>query len=209
MNDYRNTKYCPIYEKIADKKQALETEIEKNHQVQDLYKIISPNEGTTYKQKFMRIYNNKCCYCGVSLPIISKPLFEIDHFRNKKHVAFATEAEAGTMENLVLSCRKCNRAKSGFIIDDDDYEKLYPDDGSIAKSFSRDDKFYIVVATGKQNDDKIQAFYKKLKLNEEVRRLDYLLMNMMGLKEKLIDKPDIQNLLGRAIDRLLEKRSMM
>ena len=209
MGDYRNTRYCPEFKNIVAQKQALKTEIENKHQVKDLYTLISPNDGNTFKYDFMRIYNHKCCYCGVQLPIIPKQMFEIDHFRHKKHVAFANTASAGTIDNLVLACRKCNRSKSEIIIDDDDYEKLYPDDGSIAGSFVRDDDYYIEVAPEMQGDEKIQAFYKQLKLNEEVRRLDYLLMNIRGLREKASDKPEIQNLLGKAYDTLIEKRAMM
>lgn len=209
MGDYRNTKYCPEFKDIAIQKQALKGIIEQKHHVQDLYNLISPNDGTTYKAEFMRIYNCKCCYCGVQLPVIPKQLFEVDHFRHKKHKAFSSEADAGTMDNLVLSCRKCNRSKSELLIDDSDYAKLYPDDGSITTAFIREDNYYITVAPEMKKDEKVQAFYLKLKLYEEVRRLDYLLMNIRGLKEKTSDNPRIQSLLSKAYETLLEKRAML
>ena len=34
-------------------------------------------------------------------------------------------------------------------------------------------------------------------------------MNIRGLREKASDKPEIQNLLGKAYDTLIEKRAMM
>lgn len=209
MSDYRNTKYCPAFKNIAEQKQALKSEIGKKHCGIDLYPHISPNEGSTYKPDFMRIYNHKCCYCGVQLPVIPKQLFEIDHFRHKKHTAYATSDLAGTIDNLVLACRKCNRSKSEFIIDDDDYAKLYPDDGSITKAFIRENNYYISVSPEMQNDKKVRAFYEKLKLNEEVRRLDYLLMNIRGLKEKSSNKPEIKSLLEKAYEILTNKRAMM
>jgi len=209
MADYRNTRYCPEFDNIAQRKDELKTVIEARHHVKDLYTMVSPNDGVTYKKQFMEIYNCKCCYCGVSIPIISKELFEIDHFRNKKHEVFESEAAAGIMENLVLACRKCNRSKLGFSIDDDDYGKLYPDDGSIATVFIRDENYYIKVAPEKQADGKVQAFYTQLKLNEEVRRLDFLLMNIQGLMEKMSDNPEVCRLLEKAYLKLLDKRAMM
>lgn len=209
VEDYRNTIYCPRFEDVSTKKALLKSEIESKHTIQDLYTAISPNEGTTYKPQFMKVYNHKCCYCGVRIPIIQKSLFEIDHFRNKKHPIFPSEASAGTIDNLVLACRKCNRAKSSFMINDEDYKNLYPDDGSIRNSFVRTDDYYIRVAPNMKGDSQVQRFYKQLKLDEEVRRLDYLLMNMRGLKEKISDNVEIQNLLGQAIDKLQGSRSMM
>ena len=48
-----------------------------------------------------------------------------------------------------------------------------------------------------------------LRGNHEQMMLDYLLMNIRGLREKASDKPEIQNLLGKAYDTLIEKRAMM
>lgn len=218
MIDYRITRYCPEFKEIKKRKQQLKVKIQSKHRVNDLYKLLSPNGNDSYKSDFMCIYNKKCCYCGVQLPIISKELFEIDHFRHKKHPAFAYSAAAGSIDNLVLACRKCNRSKSEIVIDDDDYKKLYPDDGSIAGAFVRKNDYYIEIAPVMQNDKKVIEFYKQLRLNEEVRRLDYLLMNISGLSESLEEKEsleenesyqEIKNMLDSAYILLLKKRAMM
>ena len=67
-----------------------------------------------------------------------------------------------------------------------------------------------------QNDKKVIEFYRKLRLNEEKRRLDYLLMNIRGLskslKEKLKEKEsyqEIKNMLDEAYILLQEKRAVM
>lgn len=222
MIDYRITRYCPEFKEIKKRKQQLKVKIQSKHRVKDLYKLLSPNGNKSYKYDFMRIYNMKCCYCGVQLPIISKELFEIDHFRHKKHPAFVNPAAAGSIDNLVLACRKCNRSKSEIVIDNDDYKKLYPDDGSIAGAFVRKNDYYIEIAPVMQNDKKVIEFYKQLRLNEEVRRLDYLLMNIRGLskrlKERLKEKEsyqeiepyqEIKNMLDEAYILLQEKRAVM
>ena len=178
----------------------------------DLYPLLRSNEKESYKCEFMHIYNMKCCYCGVQLPIIPKEMFEIDHFRHKKHSAFANPAAAGSIDNLVLACRTCNRSKSEIVIDDDDYKKLYPDDGSIAGAFVRKNDYYIEIAPVMQNDKKVIEFYRKLRLNEEKRRLDYLLMNIRGLSKSLKEKEsyqEIKNMLDEAYILLQEKRAVM
>lgn len=46
---------------------------------EDLHNYIS-NNYTKYKLEFMKAYNYKCAYCGVSSQLIPKELFEVDHY---------------------------------------------------------------------------------------------------------------------------------
>lgn len=77
------------------------------------------------------------------------------------------------------------------------------------KTFVRDDDYYIKISEGKNNDKTINDFYNQLHLESEIHRIDYLLMSMMGLCEKIKDKPEAQSQLGEAIYKLHTKRNVM
>ena len=85
---------------------------------------------------------------------------------------------------MVLSCRKCNLAKRDFKWSEEYSSMFNVDDGSIAKLFYRDEDYYIKIEKEYITDSVICSFYNKLKLNEEIRRLDFLLMNMYGFYDK-------------------------
>ncbi len=57
-------------------------------------------------------------------------------------------------------------------------------------------------------DTVINSFYIKLGLGEEIRRLDYLLMNMIGLHRKNDISAESYKILRKAIDLLKRKRNM-
>ena len=208
-DDYRNTFYCPAYMDISTKKQKLVEKIRKAHpKVKDIHTQIS-NNSKSYKDDFMKIYNYKCAYCGISIDVIPRTDFEIDHFVYEKSKRFQSKADAGHIENLVLACHDCNHDKSSFEFHDKSYKDLYPDEGEIKKTFIRDDGYYIKIANAKQNDPIINAFYTKLHLYSEIHRIDYLLMSMIGLFKKIKDKPEACSQLGLAIQKLHTKRNIM
>ena len=183
VNDYRVTKYEKEYEKITEKKQLLKIEIKKDKpKVIDFHTYISDNDGP-YKIKFMNIYNSKCAYCGISIDIIPKTFFEIDHFIYQKSPQFATKKDAGFVENLVLACHYCNHRKRGFLISGEVYDSLYPDGEKIKETFGRDENFYIKVS--EKGNPVVEQFYSQLGMGDELRRIDYLLMNILGLEKKL------------------------
>lgn len=202
-NDYRNSKYCPKLCNIKHKKKVLQQKIEFNYpKCKNFYSKISRKKGN-YREDFASMYNRKCVYCGVSLIIASE--FEIDHYISKK--LFTSKDVAGQINNLVYSCSSCNRNKRDFKINKQYITLLNPDDGSIAKVFTRDDNYSIKIQKKYESDDVIQAFYKKLHFNFDVRRLDYLLLCMHGLSKKIIDKHDKQTLI-EAINFLQKKRNI-
>ena len=49
----------------------------------DMHAYIRQNDAS-YKAEFMRAYNCKCDYCGASIDILPKEMFEIDHFVYEK-----------------------------------------------------------------------------------------------------------------------------
>lgn len=207
VSDYRATKYCHPIVKLKEKKQSVADNIKKDHpKVKDMHTYIRAN-NKAYKQAFMKAYNFKCSYCGASIELIPKEMFEIDHFICEK--SFSTKAAAGHIENLVLSCHSCNHRKSGFEFPEAERDMLHPDNGEIMQIFERNDQYYIIIADESSCNETINRFYKLLGLDGEIRRLDFLLMNMIGLQRKVKDNDEIYSALGKAIDILRVKRNMM
>ena len=208
-DDYRRTRYCPKLDGLETRKKSVADEVLKDYpNAEDMHTYISKNDER-YKLLFMEAYHGKCSYCGVSLALISKRMFEIDHFIYEKSPKFRTKKEAGYIENLVLACQDCNRNKSSFVVDDESFAKLYPDGDQITSSFVRDDMYYIRISDAVSNDLTIKAFYEQLKLGNEMRRLDYLLMSMLGLKSKLDPNSDVYSTMVQAIELLRSKRNIM
>lgn len=207
--DYRNTKYCEKLTRLLDKKNDIKKAILIEHpRVKDMHTYISKN-SLSFKQQFIEAYNGKCAYCGVSIEIISWKMFEIDHFVPKESSRFKNKSQAGYIENLVLSCYDCNRAKGDLELSDDDYDKVNPDGYEITKSFFRDDEYYIRVSKSMEEDNAVNKFYSQLKLGSQMHRIDYLLMSMRGLRNQITDKHPAHTALSKAIDLLQQKRNLI
>ena len=137
-------------------------------------------------------------------------MFQIDHFKYQKSKCFhGSKAEAGKIENLVLACQFCNHRKSAFEISESGYDSLYPDLDGIKSTFVRDEQYYIRISDEKQMDSEIVSFYNKLQLGAEIHRVDYLLMSMIGLYNKMNKQGFNYSDLLMAIERLKEKRNLM
>jgi len=205
--DYRTTKYCPQIKDLKLKKQLVVDKIKNAHpRAKDMHAYIRVNEEP-YKLEFMNAYNYKCAYCGASIDILSKEMFEIDHFIYEK--SFPKKADAGYIENLVLACHSCNHQKRAIPLPEEDREYLYPDAEKIQKVFKRDENYYIKIAEEFESNKTVNAFYKTIGFEGEIHRLDYLLMNMIGLQRRLKDQPKEYSKFGQAIDILRIKRNMM
>ena len=193
-SDYRNTIYEVSKKNIINEKNALEDKIKKEHpKIKIIYNQINKKDGN-YNKQFRNIYNNKCAYCGISTDVISSELFEIDHFICE--ISFNGDSiNAGKINNLVLSCKKCNRAKKDFIWNEIYSLKFNVDDESITELFYRDKDYSIKIEKEYITDSSIYSFYIKLKLNEEIRRLDFLLMNMYGFYNKYSENKNIDRIL--------------
>ena len=186
-SDYRNTKYCIPLENVHNKKNTLNKKICEEHpRANVIYNQVS-DRSKSYKRAFMKIYNEKCGYCGNSISNISELLLEVDHYICESF--FDSQEEAGKMSNLVLACYDCNRSKGKMLIKDEYVGKLNPDNEEIQDVFCRDKAYYIRVAEEHKEDVFINRFYEKLKLGYQTKRLDYLLLNMRGLCEKMKGRP--------------------
>lgn len=114
---------------------------------------------------------------------------------------------SGDISNLVLACRNCNRLKKNLDIPKSFEKKLSPDWPGITEVFYRDDQYYIKISEGYEDIECVIEFYERLRLGSEIHRLDYLLMSMIGLNNKLERKGKQNNSLPRMIEKLREKRN--
>jgi 5-methylcytosine-specific restriction endonuclease McrA len=208
-SDYRNTSSCKTLKDIKHDKEKLLCKIKAEHPKADIENAYNKLDGSNklydnYRKEFYTIYNNKCAYCGVSTQVISHDLYQIDHFvcqsKNKK------DKEINCITNLVLSCSKCNQKKRDFQIKDEYRQILHPDKAEINNVFLRDDKYYIVISDKYKTDNVVKEFYDKLKLGSQIKRLDFLLMNMQDLLKEIKDGNDY-NILNKAINGLQQKRN--
>ena len=113
---------------------------------------------------------------------------------------------------MVLSCKCCNRDKSNFTWPIEYNKLLHPDAGNLKHLFVRDNGYYIRIAKTYEDDNVILGFYRQLKLGSQKRRLDYLLIEMIGLQEHLVEKnPNFRrlDLLKECIDLLSRRRNDM
>ncbi|MBC3888426.1 hypothetical protein GH810_08915 [Acetobacterium paludosum] len=207
VDDYRATKYCAKIIELKEKKQGVADQIKSAHpRARDMHNYIRVNDDT-YKTEFMKAYNYKCAYCGASIDILPKEMFEIDHFLYEK--SFSKKSDAGYIENLVLACHSCNHQKSAFHLPEDDRELIHPDEEKIKDTFKRNELYYITISVENSSNETVKTFYKALGLDGEIHRLDYLLMNMIGLRRKVKDNTEVCVALGEAIELLRLKRNMM
>lgn len=208
-NDYRNTTYCPKFEYIDKKKADLKKKIiEEDHRTsRNFYELIRDN--VDYKKQYFKIYNYKCAYCGTSINILENGLFELDHFKNKAD----HDDNVNDISNIILACKFCNRQKSSFNVDNIS-ELINPDNNEITKIFYRDKDYYIKIRAPFSENKDINDFYNKLKLNYQFRRLDFLLLNLKGLINKIKNldfnnKEKIYTILLELKNTLQEKRNLI
>lgn len=208
--DYRNTDMCPSFFEVDIKKKELERRIrEKHKKVKIIYYRVNVKKDE-YFRNFAEIYNYKCAYCGAVLKFTDIRLFEIDHFICESAFQDNTDgrSEAGKIENLVFSCYSCNRGKGNLHIKDGYLTQLNPDDNSIANIFDRDEAYYIEINDAYSKDVFIQLFYDKLLLGSEARRLDYLLLEMENLKNRLKNSnKELADKLEQCMFTLLQKKT--
>lgn len=184
--DYRTTSGQLAYQNIEQKKAELTRNIHKEHSNQRIdYNLIKNRESHFYED-FCTIYNWSCAYCGAKSGIIDSQLFEIDNYICQSAFPKSTEgrAKAGEVNNLVLACHDCNRRKSDFKLEGKYGILLNPDNNAIAKIFYRSDDYYIKVADEYKSNQIICQFYAQLNLGSELKRLDYLLLNVKELEDQ-------------------------
>ncbi len=207
--DYRRTKYCPVLVDIKEKKKKIEYLVKEEHPyAKDMHAYISDN-SENFKVEFLKAYNMKCAYCGVSVDLIKKNEFEIDHFLYKKSPIFKSKKDAGYIENLILACHDCNQNKGSFWIKEDCYDILYPDGQEIKNTFIRDEQYYICINDIYRENEIVKKFYDRIRLGSELHRLDYLLMNVIGMQRQCKGNNELYIGLGKIADIIRNKINIM
>lgn len=208
--DYRTTSGQLAFHNIKQKKANLTKCINKENPKRKIAYDLIKNRDLHFYEDFQNIYNGSCAYCGAKIGILDSQSFEIDHFICESSFSNSTSgrAEAGKVDNLVFACRSCNRGKRNFDLKNNYGMLLNPDNNAIAKVFYRSEDYYIKIADVYKNDRKVCQFYTQLNLGSELKRLDYLLLNMMELADSQSDVRPIlsQKLKGYFYD-LLRKRN--
>ena len=209
-NDYRTSSGQLAYQNIEQKKAELTKNIHQKHSKQKIDYNLIKNRKSHFYEDFCTIYNWSCGYYGARSGIIDSQLFEIDHYICLSAFPESTEgrAKAGEVNNLVLACHDCNRGKSNFKLEGKYGILLNPDNNAIAKVFYRSDDYYIKVADEYKSDQIICQFYAHLNLGSELKRLDYLLLNVKELADQQ-SKVDCvaSNKLYKIFSYLLQKRN--
>lgn len=204
-NDYRYSKYEEKNANVIMDKLAFAKKLNSEHPTtNNHYRFISENVGP-YKLQYLKIFDNKCVYCGNSLQNLSVYLFEIDHYINKASFDDLVEEHANHIDNLYPACKICNSKKSGITFMNE-YVTLFKPDSNIQNIFYRDDQYNIKIQEQYLNDIFVNKFYNKLKLNHDARRLDYLLLCMRGLADKTKNS-NLSKELIMLINSLQEKRN--
>lgn len=208
MDDYRNNEFENAFNNVTSKKREVEKFIKYNHpRAKSMYSFVKQNDSV-YKIRFMNAYNNKCSYCGLSSLLAPSLYFEIDHFIEKNNEIFKSRYEADSMNNIVLACHRCNHGKSDYIIPARLRDILFPDGETIKLVFKRDERFNIVISNEYKSDNDIKAFYDKLGLNHETHRLDYVLLYLIKLQERIQD-PKLYQRIGKLVEILRKKRETL
>lgn len=187
IKDYRNTTFKVYDFTINDKKVVFMNEFRKVHErAWNIYLNIK-SRTCDFNKPFKQIYHNKCVYCGIDTNVIELSRFEIDHFIPqtvlKQNLGYDKKYING-IHNLVNSCNMCNRNKSGFITDQKNFDLLHPDNQYLSSIFNRLDDFSIEINADYSTNVEVERFYTSLNLDNQIRRLDYLIMEIKDFCEE-------------------------
>lgn len=121
--------------------------------------------NTIQKNNFIKYVlenlTEKCAYCGTVLTI--QTVDEVDHFIPKNNV------NCNETDNLVITCRKCNRSKYNYVYSRD----LYPYEKKYSEIFKRNEIGQIVPIV---NEEEYFIFAEKMKFNSIYYSITYIIM---------------------------------
>ena len=198
-NDYRYSNFCPEKKDIRNEKSTL---INKINTVSRFTNHRNALDNIQFYRDYLSLYNQKCSYCGVTVSVVSIDLMQIDHFIPTA----SREEQLDNLSNLVLSCKNCNMSKYDLIIKNDYRDLLHPDK-KLHNVFFRDKLYYIKPNEIYQNDLEINHFYKKLKLHHDVRRLDFLLVELTQMLKHINGNSPVVTKIYELKEYLLDKRN--
>lgn len=176
--DYRYNRYCNISFVLSEKKERFSEFFRASHpRTSNFYKYISPRKSVENRM-FREIYNNRCVYCGVSTQVLPASLFEVDHFLSQSECVKHSIANVNYIDNLVSSCSMCNRGKSNYSCSSEYVDLLHPDKNQYPVVFKRDKRYNLEIKEIYQNNPDVVELFRVLKFDNELRRIDYLIMEL-------------------------------
>ncbi len=221
MHDYRfaGSQYNKSFFDLKEKKELYMKDLKRKHpRAKDIYNIIK-TKSNTENEDFRYLYNNTCVYCGVNIKVIDSSKFEVDHVIPKSilktkvtlptYLSSYTEAHIHNINNLVCSCQACNRWKTAFFCNDEkNTDILHPDEDKLHTIFFRNDNYEITMYEKYKDIEDIVQFYEMLKLGSQIRRIDYLLVEINDYIDSL-DKTDKRyNLISDLLRKIERKRRL-
>ncbi|MDN4601498.1 HNH endonuclease [Paenibacillus sp. F6_3S_P_1C] len=187
IKDYRNTSLNYYDFTIGERKANFLRKLRLEHpRVRNIYSHIK-NRTNKFNLVFRELYFEKCAYCGLSTQVVDSSRFEVDHVIPISVIQLDlghTADKLNAIENLVSSCQMCNRAKTNFYCEEADFEVLHPDNEFLREVFERTEEYSIIVSPKYKSNEAVKEFYGKLKLGSQLKRLDYLLMEMKDFCDK-------------------------
>lgn len=215
-DDYRQTDYAQSYD-ITNRKEALKAQIRKKHPKSSSdYTLLGCEIG--YLKDLASVYNRRCAYCGLPIEVVSDTGFEMDHIICKDactNGGAVVEQGGHSVDNLAYACHNCNSKKRAFVMIGKLWEMLSPDRG-LGATFTRKEDYSIVLSNKAIGDPGIELFYSKMRFASQLRRVDYLLAEMMDFKRHLEKRQHqdgkiqrIVEILAKAILSVMEKRNTL
>lgn len=197
--DYRCTPYCTPIKNVNYQKEFFLNDKVIIGKYTNIYNLLLKKDIA--RHKFDSIYESKCAYCGVNFSALEYPLFEIDHFN-------PSDPKDNTINNLVLSCYKCNRSKSDYF--DVNFNRLFhPDFEKLSDIFERDIDFTIKIKDKYLSNLAVIDFYNRLQMGSFVRQLDYLLSYICDSINNKKHSDEVMKILLIIKDKLRFKRSIL
>lgn len=86
---------------------------------------------------------------------------------------------------------------------------LYPDGQEIKNTFIRDEQYYICINDIYRENEIVKKFYDRIRLGSELHRLDYLLMNVIGMQRQCKGNNELYIGLGKIADIIRNKINIM
>lgn len=197
IKDYRNTSYKKYDFTLNNKKEDFMIEFRKVHiRAWNIYSNIR-SKKSIFNRNFKAVYHDKCVYCGINTHVIELSRFEIDHYIPqavlRNNLGYDVK-EINGIGNLVNSCRMCNGNKSGFTTDEQNFKLLHPDNEHLKEIFSRSNDFSIIINSDYLDKNEVVKFYDALNLDNQIRRLDFLIMEMKDFCEQYPDADIVQQM---------------
>lgn len=147
-------------------------------------------DPTSYKPFLKTDFSSRCAYCNLLDSIVTTP-FEVDHYIPRDVYKVEWPECESLYDNLIYSCKKCNREKSSHFIGDISGRKIVNDyfynpvEIDYGLLFFRNDLGGI-----DSEDEKGREMIEKLKLYRPIHNMAWICETLQITLEKLKNKID-------------------